>query len=106
MTIKYNYKAKGYVLGKFWGGGMGYYPAKTYSDSSLARLKTKIRKDFESGALDSGMGYEELTGTIMYINVISSRKLGRKIYTNNDKIITFKLGKISETKLENAVGHY
>lgn len=97
--LKYKYNANGYVLGNLWGGGKGYYPARQYSNTSLVKLKQIIKKDFKSGALDSGMGYEKLTGALMNITVISSRKIGKKIYTNNDRTIKFKLGKIDEDDL-------
>jgi len=103
--IKYKYVASGYVLGKLWGGGSGYYPARKYEGSSLSKIKTKIRKDFKSGGLDSGMGFESLTGALMNIQVISSRQIGKTIYKNNDRVIKFKLGKIDESNLFDSLGY-
>jgi len=104
MVKKY-FEAEGYVLGNLWGGGQGYYPAKKYEGNSLIKLKKDIRKDFKSGALDSGMGYKSLIGAIMYITVFETVKIKNKKYTNADKVIKFKLGKISESKLQAALGY-
>lgn len=102
--INYTYEAKGYVFGNLWGGGKGYYPANTYSNSSLAQLKKEIKKDFKSGALDSGMGYESLIGALMWIKTIATKKTGNTIWTNRDKVETFKLGKIDEGDLYDSYG--
>lgn len=61
------YTADGVVLGNFWGGGGGWYPARKYYGGIFTPLKNEIKEDFESGALDSGMGYESLVGAFMVV---------------------------------------
>lgn len=65
------YTADGVVLGNYWGGGKGWYPAERYNADKFTTLKNRIKDDFESGALsgalDSGMGYESLVGAFMVV---------------------------------------
>lgn len=59
MKTRY-YTGNGTVAGKMWGGGVGAYPSKHYSSDTIEDLREQITKDFESGALDSGFGFERL----------------------------------------------
>lgn len=54
------YSSEGYVVGNAWGGGVMGYPARNYSSLTKEELISEINKDFESGALDSGFGFESL----------------------------------------------
>lgn len=61
------YTADGVVLGNYWGGGKGWYPAERYKEDTFTTLKNRIKDDFNCGALDSGMGYECLVGSMMVV---------------------------------------
>ena len=77
-----SYIANGYVLGKCWGGGSGSYPARRYSNTDKEALVEEITKDFKSGALDSGFGFESLLAAEMEITTVSSVEIDGKEYTN------------------------
>lgn len=106
---KVYYSAEGNVLGNMWGGGQGFYPARKYNNfKKLSELKSTIRKDFNSGALDSGMGFESLEGALMHITTFTEvdMKMGGKMKTfRNQTTKKFKLGKFSEAKFMKALGH-
>ena len=78
------YKATGYVYGKLWGGGEGAYPAETINSASYDDLCTQIKDGIESGGLDSGMGYQNLIGAVMYIDTITDMEIEGKIFSNVD----------------------
>lgn len=59
MKIRY-YTGNGLVAGLMWGGGVGAYEARHYSSDTLENLKEQIQKDFQSGGLDGGAGFERL----------------------------------------------
>lgn len=98
------FEAEGTVLGNLWGGGQGYYPARKYSNASLSKMKTEIKKDFNSGALDSGMGFESPVGAIMTITKHTIKYIDGEEYLNV-KPMRMKLGKISQSKLNEAYGY-
>lgn len=79
---KITYKADGIVYGKYWGGGEGAYKAERYHADTLERLTADIEKDIESGAIDSGMGYEKVLGALMYIDTITDVMIDGKVFSN------------------------
>jgi len=86
------YRAKGYVLGECWGGGTGMYPARQYTGDCLQELKEQIRNDFESGALDSGFGFENLLAASIDVETISSIEVDGKVYHRSDYDESYNLG--------------
>ena len=103
MKDHISFRAEGWVLGDLWGGGKGYYPARKYYNRKLPAMKKKIRKDFKSGALDSGMGYQRLTGALMFITRVTVKKIDGKEF-KNEETTGFKLGNIDESDLFSAIG--
>ena len=88
------YTADGVVLGNYWGGGKGWYPAERYNADKFTTLKNRIKDDFESGLLDSGMGYESLVGAFMVVvkhTIIEYR--GKEF--ENEKSSRMWLGKVN-----------
>lgn len=79
---KITYKAEGLVYGKYWGGGEGAYKAESYHADTLEKLTADIMKDIESGAIDSGMGYEKVLGAYMIIDTITDLDVDGKIFSN------------------------
>ena len=61
-VISEEVELSGFVIGNLWGGGLASYPAETVSAPSMSEARNKAQEMLESGALDSGMGFEELTG--------------------------------------------
>lgn len=59
--IKHSFSsARGVVVGKMYGGGLGCYAARNFTADSIEELKAKIQKAFDLGSLDSGFGFEKL----------------------------------------------
>jgi len=79
---KKSYKASGKVYGKYWGGGEGIYEAREYESDTLEELEDKINKDVKTGAIDGGMGYEEVLGAYMIIDIITDIEIDGKIFSN------------------------
>lgn len=86
------YEIRGYVLGKCWDGGCGSYPTRKYTGHDLSELKTEIEKDFKSGGLDSGMGFERLLSARMFVYETSYIKHEGKIYKHEESLDDFVLG--------------
>lgn len=101
-TIKSTtYSAKGYVYGKMWGGGTGYYESKSFMNyKSLKPLFKDINKAFKNGSLDGGMGFETLIGA--YMNIETKDTKGDWVRVKNQEMI---VGKIDIVDLQDALGN-
>ena len=89
------YQADGIITGRLWGGGLGFYYARKYTGfKSLDDLKENIKKDFESGAIDSGFGFEKIIGARMKIDKITIKTIDDDDYVNV-KHEMFELGDMS-----------
>ena len=82
--IELYYKVKGLVYGKYWGGGEGAYKAENYEGDDLDTIERAINDDIASGAIDSGMGYENVIGAYMEIETISTVLIEGKEYSNSE----------------------
>lgn len=100
-----NYSADGIVLGNLWGGGKGYYPARKYYAETFTKLKNEIKEDFESGALDSGMGYESLLGAMMVITKHIAIEIEGVCFGNESKRRMW-LGKINKREAREVYRNY
>lgn len=92
MTETKFYNITGYVLGKCWGDGIGAYKSRQYTGDCLQELKEQVNKDFKSGALDSGFGFEKLLAAIVDVETISSIEVDGKVYHRSDYDESFTLG--------------
>ncbi len=61
-NIAIEYTAQGEVFGLTWDFAKGTYPAKKYRSRDKEELIAEIKRDFESGTLDSGFGFKDLLG--------------------------------------------
>jgi len=82
------YIARGYVLGKLWGGGMGVYPSRVLYADTLEDLKAQAIDGLD-GSLDSGMGFEYLQGARLEIETIKSQKIGKSFFFNSSYKVLF-----------------
>lgn len=80
--MKTTYKSTGYVLGNYWGGGKGSYPATTLYNESKKELIKEAEQLLKNGGLDSGMGYESLIGAILYIDTIRETEIDGRVFVN------------------------
>jgi hypothetical protein len=98
ITTRSDFTASGVVIGKLWGGGSGAYPSATLRSESLKDLRNDIQSALDSGALDSGFGFERLTGAEMYITETISKEIDGEIYTRNETTSEI-FGEISDSEL-------
>ncbi len=93
------YTADGYVMGNLWGGGKGSYPARHIEADTKTELLDKANEMLNDGSLDSGMGYESLTGALLTICEIEIAVIGDKEFSHVDNHIEF-IGKVNEVEQE------
>jgi len=78
------FKAKGMVLGYYWGGGKGGYPARQITSDTKEQLFKDIDNALKDGSLDSGMGYESLIGAVLEIETTEYITENNKEYSRED----------------------
>ena len=79
-----NYKITGVVYGKLWGGGAGAYPSEELQGNDLTKLMTEAKKLLKTGGLDSGMGYERLTGAYLTVETKTKKTIAGKDFFNTE----------------------
>ena len=89
------FKSKGIVLGNFWGGGKGAYPAIKLSADTKEEILNKANTALSDGSLDSGMGYVSLIGALLYVTKITTIDVNGKPFTNKETDMEF-IGELSE----------
>ena len=99
METKITYKAKGFVLGNYWGGGTGAYPIIELTADTKDELLEKAKVALEDGSIDSGMGYESLIGAILDITVTTSIELEGDNYFN-EKFEFDTVGELTDEQYE------
>lgn len=82
--MKKQYKASGLVYGKYWGGGEGAYQSEKYQAETVKELDKMINKGVKDGTIDSGMGYENVLGAVMEIEIIETIAKNDKEYSNSE----------------------
>lgn len=87
--------SNGLVYGLLWGGGHGAYPSKKlYDYTSKTRLITKATAMLNDGSLDSGMGYQNLTGALLIIEMNETVNVKNKEYARQEYEDVF-IGKLT-----------
>tara|TARA_Y100000310_G_C20501580_1_gene724266 strand:- start:516 stop:839 length:324 start_codon:yes stop_codon:yes gene_type:complete len=82
--MRTEFKAKGMVIGNYWGGGKGGYPARQITSDTKEQLFKDIDNALKNGSLDSGMGYESLIGAVMEIETTEYITENNKEYSKKD----------------------
>jgi len=98
LKIK-TFSASGFVYGYFWGGGEGAYPMRNVTANSLDELLTKANNGISDGSLDSGMGFESLTGAMMLIKEETKTFIEGKPYINTEYSVEF-IGELNDEQLD------
>ena len=96
---KKSYSAEGLVLGNYWGGGSGSYPARELYDTTVEGLRSQIEDGLKTGSLDSGMGYVKLIGALMRIIVTTTVFIEGKEFTNEDWELEY-FGELTEEQID------
>lgn len=91
------FKARGLVLGNYWGGGSGSYNSKPLTAQTKVELLEMANKALNDGSLDSGMGYESLIGGILEITKITTKIIDGKEFINEEHEIEF-IGTLKENE--------
>lgn len=86
MTVIY--ESTGIVIGNCWGGGKCGFAAEPLTASTKESLLKKANTMLKDGSLDSGMGYESLTGAILRITRKEHRFIDGKDFVNEkDEVV-------------------
>lgn len=105
------YAIKGIVLGNYWGGGAGLYPASQFGGEDRDKIIEQAKRMLADGSLDSGMGYESLTGALLEletcerVTVHNEGNFGAKVFTNIEHEILF-IGELTDQDKEQLLDHY
>ena len=91
--------AKGLVLGNLWGGGKGAYPTITISGESEEIVVAKAKIELKTGGLDSGMGFESLSGALLNIERIFMLDIDGLPFTSR-KFTNKAIGDLDEMDVE------
>lgn len=92
------YEAEGAVIGNCWGGGIVIYKARKFEGyTSYEELIDDINKAFKGGSLDSGYGFEALTGAVMLIRKIENIEVNGKEYSRSE-VDDKEFGTLSESE--------
>jgi len=97
--MKTKFHSKGFVLGNYWGGGKGSYPARRINADTKEELLETANAMLKSGALDSGMGYKSLIGAVLIITKQSIREYEGKEYRNYEDETVF-IGDLTDKETE------
>lgn len=97
------YKATGTVIGNCWGGGKVGYAAEEIEAATKEELIATANKMLEDGSLDSGMGFESLTGAIFDVEEIEEVEVEGKTFTRSEfEFVT--IGNVTEEEFRSIVG--
>ena len=98
MTTKVWYEAKGVVLGDYWMGGKGWYTAEKKKSTTLSDLRKQIKEGVKSGKLDTGMGYEKVTGAVMQVKKFTYKTISGKVFVNTEYLDPIVIGDADEVE--------
>ena len=96
------YSTRGLVVGNYWGGGKGSFPARRYTAKTKKELIDKLKSALKKGSLDSGMGYESLIGALIVISKEEKKVIKDKIFSHISTEEVF-LGRMSKLEKEHLI---
>jgi hypothetical protein len=99
MEKKKSYKATGFVLGNYWGGGQGAYPTINFEADTKEELMDKAKVALDDGSIDSGMGYESLVGAVLDITETTTVEIEGETFTN-EKYIFDTVGELTNEQYD------
>lgn len=92
QEIKHTYSTEaGVVIGKMYGGGIGFAEARNFQADSVKELKEKVQKAFELGSLDKGFDFEKLLAAGVVIVDEANTIIEDQVFTATKKE-NFKVG--------------
>ena len=84
MITSMHYYSTGYVLGNLWGSGQAGYVAQQINSSTKEGLIKKATEMLDNGKLDSGMGFESLIGTLLFVETKTTKTIDGIDYIHSD----------------------
>jgi len=85
-TINHTYSTEaGVVLGKRYGGGLGYTDARNFTADSIKGLKDKVQKAFDLGSLAADCDLEKLFAAGVVLVDEATVEIDGKVFTNVSK---------------------
>lgn len=99
MTKTINFRATGFVLGNYWGGGSGAYPTINFEAETKEALLDKAKTALSNGSIDSGMGFESLIGAVLSIKQETSIDVEGDEYVN-EKLSLDYIGEMTDEQVE------
>ena len=78
------YSTIGYVWGHCWGGGEVGYTAKQLKANDMKSIKEQAIEGIENKSLDTGMGFEKITGALLLVKIEDVITIDKKEYINTE----------------------
>ena len=86
QTVNHTYSTEaGVVLGKRYGGGLGYTTARNFTADSIKELKDKVQKAFDLGSLAADCDLEKLFAAGVVLVDEATVEIDGKVFTNVSK---------------------
>jgi len=92
----------GIVYGNCWDGRQCGFKAREIKGGTLKEVKATANRMFENGSLDSGMGFESLTGAVLEAKILTIKIINGEEYVNT-KYQTITIGKVTEFQREQSL---
>lgn len=84
IPVKVRYYTEGYVIGDDWYDQKGSYDAVRIEADTYDELVEKVNKKFKEGSLDSGFGFQRLTGYELHVYAVSTVTLDGIEFSRTD----------------------
>lgn len=95
MNEKFSYDSKGLVFGSLWGSGRGSYPARKLTSETLEDLIAQANEGLD-GSLDSGMGFKQLLGAVLFITKKTTITVNEKPFYNEENLEPVFIGEFTD----------
>jgi hypothetical protein len=98
MEKTIRFRATGFVLGAYWGGGAGAYPTISFEADSKEALLEQANVALANGSIDSGMGFESLVGAVLTVTKETVIEFEGDEYVN-EKLSLDYIGDMTEEQI-------
>ena len=99
MNQETSFEAKGFVLGNLWGGGVGAYPSIRLEGQTKEEIIEQAKSELSTGGLDSGMGFESLSGAVLNITKVTRLEIDGMPFVNKQTEVEL-IGNLDEMDQE------
>lgn len=92
IPVTTKYYTDGYVIGDDWYDQKGSYPAVIIKADTYDELLRIVDEKFKEGSLDSGFGFQRLTGYELNVYAISTVNIDGVEFSRTDLSTTLRKG--------------